>query len=140
MTVVCWDGKTLAADRQGTYGGTPLPVRKAWRVKDSAGRAFLYGAAGLAADAYAYGQWLRGKRTQPVFKDLCVLMVDEKRRIWYCDDRLQWEPINSKFWACGSGVDYALGAMAAGKSAREAVLIASRLCNTCGLGVDVVRF
>lgn len=43
-------------------------------------------------------------------------------------------------WAIGSGADYALGAMYAGKSAKEAVEIASQLDTGTGLGVDVVTF
>lgn len=42
------------------------------------------------------------------------------------------------FWAAGSGADYAMGAMAAGKDAKEAVEIACRFDINCGLGVDVL--
>lgn len=43
-------------------------------------------------------------------------------------------------WAIGSGADYALGAMYAGLSAAEAVMIASKLDTGTGLGVDSVSF
>ena len=39
-----------------------------------------------------------------------------------------------------NGADYALGAMMHGADALKAVRIASRLDNSCGFGVDVVRF
>lgn len=42
----------------------------------------------------------------------------------------------SRFWTGGSGGDIALGAMHAGKTAREAVEIASIYCAWCGHGVD----
>lgn len=143
MTIVAWDGKTLAADRMTSYGNTPVrrDLPKVFRVRRPGdGRVFLYGACGSSADTYAYWQWLLGKCAQPTFKDLGILMVDDTRQVWVCDERLMWEPHCAQTWGIGSGVDYALGAMAAGASAREAVLIASRLCNTCGMGVDVVRF
>ena len=40
----------------------------------------------------------------------------------------------------GTVLDPFMGSGSTGKTAREAVLIASRLDNSCGLGVDVVRF
>jgi hypothetical protein len=48
-------------------------------------------------------------------------------------------PANRGFVAYGSGADVALGAMAAGKSAREAVIIACTLDGTSKLPVHVAR-
>lgn len=45
-------------------------------------------------------------------------------------------PVREPFRAWGSGRDFAMGAMAAGASAYEAVLIASQFCVTCGGGID----
>lgn len=44
--------------------------------------------------------------------------------------------IDEPFFAWGSGQDYALGAMAHGASAIEALEISNRFCTTTGLGVD----
>jgi hypothetical protein len=77
---------------------------------------------------------------RPAFTSLEVLCIDERRRIWWADHRIQWQRIRHPFIAIGNGGDFALGALAAGESAREAVRIASRLSASCGFGVDVVRF
>lgn len=46
------------------------------------------------------------------------------------------QPVMDPFMAFGAGRDYALGAMAMGADAVQAVEIASRYCASCGLGVD----
>ncbi|MDE2105424.1 MAG: hypothetical protein KGL39_49815 [Patescibacteria group bacterium] len=54
-----------------------------------------------------------------------VYRVDCRENPTDYDDEVGFTPITKKFAACGSGSDIALGAMAAGKTAREAVLIAA---------------
>jgi hypothetical protein len=49
-------------------------------------------------------------------------------------------PVEDPFMAWGSGRDYAMGAMARGATAREAVEIAMRFDHHCGMGIDEVRF
>jgi len=46
-------------------------------------------------------------------------------------------PVTALFMAWGSGRDYAMGAMAMGASATEAVEIANRFDIDCGLGIDI---
>lgn len=41
------------------------------------------------------------------------------------NDEVGFTPISRKYAACGSGTEFAIGAMAAGKTAREAVMIAA---------------
>jgi len=48
--------------------------------------------------------------------------------------------IEDVFFACGSGRDFALGAMACGKTAREAIEIAAQFDCGTGMGIDTLEF
>lgn len=48
-------------------------------------------------------------------------------------------PIGRRRWALGAGMEVAMGAMEAGADARAAVVIAQRLSNHAGMGVQVWR-
>jgi ATP-dependent protease HslVU (ClpYQ) peptidase subunit len=138
MTTIAWDGRTLAADKQSTWGGTPTRTRKIFRAKHPDGRVMIYGCAGLTHECQAYTRWIDGEIEKPDFTDISILSIDQKGRIWYANQSMLWARIITKRWAIGSGCDYALGAMAAGKSAADAIRIASKLDVNIGLGVDTL--
>lgn len=139
MTTIAWDGKTLAGDRQRACGNTPVPTTKVFRAtKRNDPCMVAYGCAGDSNDCIAFQEWVRGGE-KPAFKSLAVLAVDEAGHPWYMDEGAKWWPIGRPVWAVGSGADYAIGAMAAGKSAREAVEIATEWDVHTGLGVDVLE-
>ena len=138
MTTIAWDGRTLAADKQSTWGGTPTRTRKIFRAKHPDGRVMIYGCAGLTQECQAYTRWIDGEIEKPDFTDISILSIDQKGRIWYANQSMLWARIITKRWAIGSGCDYALGAMAAGKSAADAIRIASKLDVNTGLGVDTL--
>lgn len=141
MTTIAWDGKVLAGDRQRTEYGTPTKARKVYRVRSKDGRRFLIGCTGDSDDCVAMVRWLKGRGDKPVPKALGVISIDERGRVWLCGEKLVWYQIKGlPYWSIGSGSDYALGAMAAGKSARDALRIATRLDVSTGGGVDVVSF
>jgi ATP-dependent protease HslVU (ClpYQ) peptidase subunit len=148
MTVIAWDGKVLAADRMSTVGGTPIPHAgpKVHRLRAPNGKVALVGFSGNSAYAWAYLAWMRGGE-EPQLKQgedlkFSIILIEWPRWVWYRSDTAnRWDLFGAmSSWAIGSGCDYALGAMEHGASAREAVRIASRLDNQCGMGVDVVRF
>lgn len=142
MTVVAYDGKTLAADRQATYGNTPFPVTKIFRVGND-----LVAGSGDWSECLAFLEWyesvkfakLGGSPPKPDFKEGFGILVIRNGELWRYERELVPFLINVPFWAIGSGADYALGAMACGKSAKEAVEIACQFDINCGLGVDVVE-
>lgn len=70
----------------------------------------------------------------------CVMIIDEKHRVWVADGRRIYTRINHPYWAIGSGADYALAAMHCGRTAAQAVRLASKLDINSGIGVDCVRF
>lgn len=141
MTTIAWDGRTLAADQQRSIRGTPtfgaIKIFRA-RRKDAEGRV-LYGCAGDCADCEAVKRWVLGARKPAGLKDVEVMSIDERGRVWICDERLAWFELKVQAWAIGSGSDYALGAMEAGATATQAVRIAMKLDNATGGAVTVLR-
>jgi ATP-dependent protease HslVU (ClpYQ) peptidase subunit len=134
MTTVAWDGVTLAADRRASGGGMPaVSIRKIRRCAD--GR--LVGGAGLAGAVLALLDWVEAgmQGDAPVRMDSDewsdVLLVEPGRRAGamprlFVLGRYGRYEIEAPHFAIGSGAAYALGAMACGKSAAEAVKIAAR--------------
>lgn len=142
MTVIAWDGKTLAADRRRTVGGTPMQATKVRKVRDEGTtREYLVGCAGDSfdcvqfIDTFKFGEW---DRVKPV--DFAALIVDQDALIWFMGERPLVHQISLPRFAIGSGADYAIGAMAAGATALEAVRIASQYDIHCGDGADEVSF
>lgn len=140
MTTVAWDGVVLAADRQTTAGGTATPTRKIFKATAPDGTRWLYGCSGSAAEAQEFTRRLEAGIPMPTFKDLSILAINEHLEVFQGREDMFWERKNTTKWAMGSGCDYALGAMYAGKDAIDAVGIAAKLDVTTGLGVDALRF
>lgn len=140
MTTIAWDGTTLAADKQITWGGTPIVTTKLHRARSTEGHRVIFGCAGKSFEIQAFVDWLKGFRNMPVLTEIDFLCVDASGQVWCANQALQWLPVHSKQWAIGSGADYALGAMAAGVNAVQAIKIASRLDVDTGLGVNSLRF
>lgn len=140
MTTIAYDGQTLAADRQSTWGTTPTWVRKAFRTDHPEHGAWLWACSGLTEECDAFHAWAHGSGVKATMKDTRVLAVHEDGSIWTMGDGLIWTRLHVDCWAIGSGCDYALGAMHAGACAKAAVLIASKLDVHTGGGVDCVRF
>lgn len=141
MTTIAWDGTTLAADRQSTWGGTPIRVRKVHKLRAPDGSFILYGGSGNSIQLGAFYRFVTGQTwRQPCIDDAQFMMIDAQRRVWIAQNNMDWHRIDVRRWAMGSGADYALGAMDHGASAREAVEVASRLDTGTGMGIDCVRF
>lgn len=147
MTTIAWDGTTLAADKRGVKYGYPLTLTKIWRVRGA-----LIGICGSAMEAKTLKRWFEdGAKPEdyPAFqtdKDrYSTLLVIEKlpingiRILEYgsTPDPMEVEEFQH---AIGSGRDFALAAMAMGKSARYAVELATRFDTDTGNGVDELRF
>lgn len=143
MTTIAWDGKTMAGDRLSHMEYTmPITVRKVHRMRAPNGRIALIGFAGAMSITGAYLAWMRGgeKPSMPGQR-WAILLADDEGVVWYrCDGADVWDRIGPGKHSIGSGRDFAMGAMAYGATAREAVLIASNLDLQTGRGVDVVGF
>lgn len=141
MTVIAWDGKTLAADKQATISGLARKVTKVRRIN---GRLFAVS-----------GDWDRGqmmydwaergmKREEyPEFQKsdenwVGMVMIDEQGKAWKFERAPLPYLIEDPTFAMGSGRDYAYAAMHMGADAVEAVRVASLFESGCGLGVDAM--
>lgn len=123
MTTIAWDGKTLAADSRCTSSGLPYRVNKCCRLSDG----MLFAGAGTMSAYDAVRQWLENKGPRPeALKDFTGLLIDTDSSIWLMDETANRYEIFASFFAIGSGRDFAIAAMALGKSALEAVELASR--------------
>jgi ATP-dependent protease HslVU (ClpYQ) peptidase subunit len=140
MTTIAWDGMTLAGDRQATWGGTPTLTTKVFKVKIGK-KKYLVGAAGNTGDCQAFVDFVKGGfKGEPKYQEFTGIAIDQSGCMRVYSENPNPCVLNPKFWAIGSGGDYALGAMAHGATAAEAVLIATELDVNTGLGVDTVSF
>ncbi|AFQ96730.1 peptidase HslV family [Erwinia phage phiEaH2] len=155
MTTIAYDGKTLAGDSQTTQGDirlsmhavkifTPQPG-ESWAVNGE--KAVSFGVAGClqgnnalreALNSCMKGyQGLTGSTRFPKGIVISYLVVTEHGNVYaggqYENDEMPWLTKVAAPIAVGSGAEFAIGAMAAGASAGDAVSIAARFdVNTGG--------
>lgn len=122
MTTIATDGKSMAGDSRITarneWVGDTIKIHKA---KD--GR--IFGCCGASADRVLFGAHINGENAEPKLSDdFSALVLNADGTVDYYYDKLV--PIRYLTpMAIGSGGDFALGAMLAGKSPAEAVGIAA---------------
>lgn len=141
MTVIAFDGKTLAADKQCTAFGYAHIVTKIHRVPGG-----LVGFTGNSGHAAALLAWFRDSRpveNWPKAHDEsagAIFVCETGEVLCYSGtDGPYGEKREDKFMAFGCGRDYALAAMYLGKTAAEAVEIACALDVNCGMGIDTLE-
>lgn len=143
MTVIAWDGKTLAADRMSgsTYVKCPAAI-KAHRI-----RGYLVGVAGEASINAEWRAWFERGANPGDFPDLlrdadrhCTAMaiaVDGTIHLY------QATPypviVIGPTHAIGSGAEAAMAVMALGHDSKKAVEIASIVCTGVGNGIDTLE-
>lgn len=147
MTTIAFDGETLAADSQTTQEGVRLsmlaekihvrPEGAAWKVNGEMVAAF--GVAGKLNSAYLvqYAMELEGFDASHAFPkgtSLTFLAITVDGNVYVGgqneDDEWAWLSKVAAPMAVGSGAELAIGAMAAGANAEQAIEIASRF-DTC---------
>lgn len=152
MTIICWDGKTLAADKQASYGttrGTVTKIQRVWIYEPGADeKQILMGGSGDFDQCGAMAEWVKDGRSPDKFPkrqaDLdtfAPFLVIESDGTPSLYERTPY-PIRfqQKHVAIGSGREYGLTAMHVGFDARQAVKIACELDTGCGNGIDALDF
>lgn len=140
MTVIAWDGKTLAADKMSCSHGYGYTVTKVHRLRDGS----LMALSGDGDTAMALRAWLEAARNPaayPVGKDddtSAFVVQPDGKAVSYGKTPYP-QTIEDKFYAMGHGRDFALAAMHCGKTAREAVELTCRLDVFCGNGIDTLE-
>jgi hypothetical protein len=143
MTTICWDGKTLAGDKQMTCNGVPVQVTKIHRSPDGA----LLGASGDADVSEAMKQWYMAGAVPEKFPakavetgsetQMLVITQDGQIRL-YCRAPIPLK-IESEVFALGSGCDFALAAMHLGRCSVDAMVLACQLDVHTGMGFDTLQ-
>lgn len=138
MTVIAWDGKVLAADKRASNAGLIRTATKIYRVNDSfvafdgdldQGLLMLeWVRNGCIPDEYPESQSNEDRWANVIVADKGGLRQYQRT---HCPIAIE-----DKIFASGSGRDFALAAMHCGKTAVEAVEIASVFQSDCGNGCD----
>jgi len=137
MTVIAWDGKSIAADKLVAYGDIERTTEKL--VITGTGVLTFTGESTKGLELIEWFKNGRKKGDWPEFQktdDFAVLIFADSDRVEVFYQESTPDVMKGGFHAWGAGAKYAIGAMAAGKTAEEAVLIANEHCTNCGRGVD----
>jgi hypothetical protein len=141
MTVICFRDGVLAADRLITdhWEHRLGDVAKIFRTKTAS-----YGYSGYWGDSGLFKEWVRTEldpTRRPQFNaDLELIRIDANGAAFSAGKTPIFQAINAPFFALGSGRYLAMGAMAFGATAEEAVRIAIQYDTGCGGEVDVIRY
>lgn len=142
MTTIAFDGVTLAADKQATIGNMKRTCTKVHEING-----LQVAVSGQLTTGLALIEWVRNGRDPADFPEdvedeengvsAYLIVIENKQVIVY-----EASPIpiffEDTYFASGSGKDFALAAMESGKTAEEAILIASKYDIFTGMGVDVI--
>ena len=145
MTVIAWDGKTLAADRRQTSGGLITTGHKITPLADGSYYA-EYGAADRSRALLAWFQSGADPEAFPVLEGdededkAAFVIVKPDGTVMQCwGDTPVLTTLYSPYHAWGCGREIAIGAMAAGADAYEAVRLTSEHNCFCGNGIDAYK-
>ena len=143
MTTIAVTKKEIACDLQYTFGNMKfkgdskiikVPEKTSQKVF---GQDVVY--IGFAGEAGSWGQvvsWLHyPEEALPRCKNLELIMLNGNCEIWLGNNLRNWTEVKQPYFAIGSGTPYAIAALAAGKSAKEAIKISSKFDPNSGLGV-----
>ena len=145
MTCVAWDGETLSADNQMTSWEVPVKYKKVHKINGC-----LTGLMGEASVCCDIQQWFTDGANPDKYPTTASNALEDKLGYFIVVD----PDLNLKMYtrspnpivygkikfAFGSGMDVAIGAMEAGKTSREAVMIANKKKVSCGIGVNSISF
>lgn len=141
MTVIAWDGKTLAADKRA---GTDMP-RTVTKIRRTANGS-LIGCTGTACGDVELMDWFEAGADSTKFparhldneKSSHMIVIEPSGRILMYMDCATPCVFEDGQHAIGSGRDFAMASMHLGLNAQQAVEVAIQLSATCGNGIDVL--
>lgn len=139
MTVIAWDGKTLAADKRSTFGDHTVTTTKIERLSGGT----LLGASGASGKCRELRAWFRAGADPTTYPDKdadCdLLAISPTGAVTIYDGSGHGIAVEDERAAIGSGCELALLAMHLGHAAEEAVVLASLFHPSCGNGVDTLE-
>lgn len=132
MTTIAFDGEHIAADSMlsGAYVDTAEKI-----FKISGGYLMM---AGSYSEGLIFKKWCKDRtKPKPKLDDFEALEIRGKKVMYY-DEGIEPIPLKAPA-AIGTGCQFAMGAMLAGATAKEAVKIASKLDEATGGRIKVVK-
>lgn len=148
MTTIAATKDEIACDLQFTNGSMKFKgATKIYRFKahkDTYPHSdFMIGFAGTAsqvAHAAAFFADPDGHKKTPTLRGLYGLVLTEQKKLYTFDDLKAWLVVDQPYYSIGSGSSFALGALRAGASPKEAVQAAMKDDIFTGYGVKVYNF
>jgi hypothetical protein len=140
MTVIAWDGKTLAVDKQCTFGEIIVRSTK-FEILSNGEVMVRSGATDYSLKVFEWYRKGANPKDYPSFQQgdgWVRLVVASKKGVVEFDQTPIPLPCEDPFMAWGAGSFLALGAMAMGATAKQAVMVACQHCVSCGVGVDTI--
>jgi len=142
LSIVAWDGKSIACDSMSISGEYKQETEKTRTLKDGTVLAWTgpyenglglidWWNAGAKVD-----EWPSFQSKDDNWARLIVVKVDgviEYEQLPYP------QPVTTPYAAWGSGRDFAIGALAMGATAKEAVEVACKHCLSCGPPIRVAK-
>jgi hypothetical protein len=141
VTVIAWDGTTLASDRRALTAGLIYRVTKILRSEDT-----LIGISGHLGHGLAIVEWLAGGRRPEQFPkaegdDRAYVLVIHRDGLIERFEGVRFPIVVEDLkHAIGGARDFAVAAMYLGCDARRAVAVACALSSECGDGIDSLTF
>lgn len=149
MTTIACNRTSIACDLQITYRDTQklkcdtkISKIEGTIVKNlfGADQAFI-GYCGNTNDWGNVLSWLHEPTEKiPKIRGLELLVLTNKKTIWHSDNFNNWTEFKEPFAAIGSGMTYAVGALASGKEPIEACKVASKFDIRTGMGFKTYSF
>lgn len=132
MTVAAYKDGILACDSMVVQGDVVVgEIRKLIAVPETAGGGWMVGAGPTAKVNQFIAKAIAGADPMPSDEEINVLWVRPGGAVFAVEADSIFEMVGP-FHAIGSGMHVALGAMAAGATAVEAVQAACKICISCG--------
>lgn len=140
MTVIAWDGRTLAADKQGRAGYV-----KTARTKIQRHAGMLIGTAGERHVADQVVFWIKEgcnpatwpKAAEEGVTDVLVVLPSGVLLLYQSGPHVT--PLENSFFAIGCGAEAAMAVVALGHNAHRAVEITCQVVADCGGGIDTLE-
>lgn len=146
MTVIAWDGKILAADKQMTSNTTISITTKIKLVEARSTNKYLIGVTGSIGDLQAFCNWFIaecGTENYPknfIDGNATAIVINEVGEINLYETTPFGTLLQTKTFAIGSGKQFAMASMYYGHDAVEAVKLACQFDAYCGQGIDTLKF
>lgn len=150
MTVVAWDGETLAVDCQATRGYVKEKSKKGWYALNPKPRPprekrlCIIAAVGCRKHTLLMKNHFVENGFSESIRDLGIpddtessyLVIVTNKGLYIYSPNGLWEEYGIVPTAFGCGKECAMGAMHAGADAKKAVEITNQLITGCGMGVE----